>query len=141
MKCCDVSSGTKAIPLHKRFTALVTEEFFYRTPLLPPPPAMCTLSFIARVCVHVCARCGNRAEGDMERARGMPVANFSTVHTRPTHALPPGLVTACGVRCAVDRTCCNLAKSQQGFLNFVVKPIFSVVSDVFPAAQVQSLCL
>ncbi len=39
--------------------------------------------------------------------------------------------------CAVDRVACNLPKSQQGFLNFVVKPIYQAVVDVFPQGQVR----
>ena len=31
MKCCDVASGTKSIPLHKQWTARITDEFFDRT--------------------------------------------------------------------------------------------------------------
>jgi hypothetical protein len=36
----------------------------------------------------------------------------------------------------VDRVLCNLPNSQQGFLNFVVKPIYTAVVETFPKGQV-----
>ena len=36
----------------------------------------------------------------------------------------------------VDRVLCNLPHSQQGFLNFVVKPIYTAVVETFPKGQV-----
>ena len=48
------------------------------------------------------------AEGDLEKAHGFPVSQF------------------------YDRTTTNIAKSQLGFIDFIIKPAYVAVIKVFP---------
>jgi hypothetical protein len=94
------------------------------------------------------------AEGDMEKEQGLPVAQFSTSCRSILHPNVPSCAPWCALDhsinvygpppsfprpppLAVDRVLCNLPNSQQGFLNFVVKPIYTAVVETFPKGQVR----
>lgn len=124
MKCADVSNPARPFHQHIQWTSLLTEEFYARACWRPPQERRCGSPCSRDACGGRRGRFGARAGAARHSLQCVVRAEARYLPAQLTSRSPPHATAAL----AVDRVTVNLPKSQRGFIEFVVKPMFDAWS-------------